>query len=138
MKIEISLLAASWLVIPYIIYEIVGMQGKAIGGSQYFAHVGILPGILVEYLWAAVAIGIAGLLTIANFTKFRPWQPILALSILFAVGVFYTYLPLFFPELGRFAFVPLATFPLEFHWFLKPAVALGFVTSIVVAFRRAA
>jgi hypothetical protein len=136
MRSLLVLLSLPWFAVLLVVHQIVELQGQAIGGSKYFAHIGIQSGIMTEYLLGGVAVIVGALLVADAFARAKVRKAALVLSALFAAGVFYTYLAVLAPALGSFAYVPLRTFPPEFLWFPKVAIALGVLTSLLLGLRR--
>jgi hypothetical protein len=137
MKVLLLLLGPVWLAVPWAVHQIVELQGKAIGGKQYFAHVGMAAGVAVEYGLAVVAVAVSVLLVLVALERARLRPVLRNVALAFALATLYTYLAVIAPALGQFAYVPLRTFPPEFKAFPVAAVLLGVVTAAIASVRRA-
>jgi len=141
MRKQFFLCSVSWFAIAFFIHKIVALQGEMIGGSQYFAHVGMGSGLTAQngLMVASIALGIA--FGFISFKKFSTYAALLFFNLAVLLGVVVTYIQLApLPLLLRipldFVAPAIFVFPANYYWVPLAAFALGAYSASLLAAQK--
>jgi hypothetical protein len=135
MRVLYFLLAIPWVAVGIGFLRIIEEQGKLIGGSQYFSHLGLASGIAAEYalVWSCFAL-CAGLVAL-TFGVSRLANAIRYFSFVVALAVVFIYIG-FLVNIPVFSHIQnlvvrMHSFPSGYGWVPLSALGLAALTGIL-------